>query len=156
MVAKKPHINFVVLDRRWKQIKNLEASAVQVILKSLPFLDDYTYFEMSIVLSDDQYIKQLNHQYRGIEKPTNVLSFPSYQNDSSEIGDIILSYDTLYKEALLQKKAFMAHCQHLILHGFLHLLGYDHEENEDAAIMEKLEVQILEKVRIQNPYEDIL
>ena len=118
--------------------------------------------ELSVVLTDDTAIQKINKQFRGQDKPTNVLSFPSVQASVEEtinaisehtlLGDIVLSYQVIDSEAMEQDKSFEAHLVHLLIHGFLHLLGYDHVEDNDAEIMEQKEIQILDIFDIENPY----
>lgn len=105
--------------------------------------------DVAIVLADDDFIQRLNHQYRGKNKATNVLSFP---NEEESLGDIILAYETIEQEALTQGKDFKDHATHLIIHGILHLMGYDHENDEDAARMEAKEIKYLKQLGIKNPY----
>ncbi len=115
--------------------------------------------EVSIVLANDDLLQILNREYRGKDKPTNVLSFAQIDADSPvpddgpyPVGDIILSYQTIDREAKEQDKFFKDHYTHMLVHGMLHLLGYDHEEEDDATVMEALEIRILEQLNIQNPY----
>lgn len=105
--------------------------------------------ELSVVLADDGFVQNLNRDYRDKDKPTNVLSFPQ---DSPMLGDVVLAYETVKREAEEQDKAFEDHVAHLLVHGVLHLLGYDHENDEDAEEMEALEVEILNGLVIANPY----
>lgn len=107
--------------------------------------------ELSIVLADDAFIQQLNKQYRSKDKPTNVLSFP--QDHPDMLGDIILAHETIATEANDQNKSFENHVTHLIVHGVLHLLGLDHEDDKEADEMEALEIKILLHLGIKNPYE---
>jgi len=106
--------------------------------------------EVSIVFAGDAFVRELNHTYRGKDKPTNVLSFPGAH---SELGDVVLAYETIYAEAKAQKKSFARHTAHLIVHGCLHLLGYDHEQDKDAVKMEALETRILATLGFPSPYE---
>lgn len=106
--------------------------------------------QVALVLADDETIRSLNYDFRGKNKPTNVLSFPSDERD--ELGDVILAYETIAKEANVQGKTLNAHTTHLIVHGTLHLLGFDHENEQDALKMESLEIKILSKLAIENPY----
>lgn len=107
--------------------------------------------ELSILLTNDVEIQQLNKQYRGFDKPTNVLSFP--QDEVELLGDIAMAFETLQREAAEQEKTFSDHFTHLFVHGVLHLIGYDHEEDEDQRHMEQKEVEILHHLNIANPYE---
>lgn len=108
--------------------------------------------EISILLTNDAQMQQLNKQFRGKDKPTNVLSFPQ-DNEPDLLGDIAMGFETLRREAAEQEKTFEQHFTHLFLHGVLHLLGYDHEEDEDQRHMEQKEVEILHRLNISNPYE---
>ena len=107
--------------------------------------------ELSIVLADNDFVQTLNKEWRGKDKPTNVLSFP--QDEPSMLGDVILAYETVEQEAKEQNKRFENHATHLIVHGLLHLLGHDHIEDDEAETMEALEIQILADLGIKNPYE---
>jgi probable rRNA maturation factor len=117
--------------------------------------------EVSFLFSDNKTIQHLNHQYRHKDKPTNVLSFPSnipsdivsqLGEHSPPLGDIVLAFETLDQEARLAGKPFLDHLVHLMIHGLLHLLGYDHETVPEAAAMEALEIQFLQQLSIPNPY----
>ncbi|MBL0848827.1 MAG: rRNA maturation RNase YbeY [Candidatus Liberibacter ctenarytainae] len=113
--------------------------------------------EISLVFTDSRRIKTLNSEYRGIDKPTNVLSFPSYFTLSNKylgpmLGDIVLAYEVIEKEANISGKKMADHLVHLIMHGFLHLLGYDHVDDERAYVMESLERSILANLGISDPY----
>ena len=107
--------------------------------------------ELSILLADDATITQMNQQYRGKDRPTNVLSFPSDQPDY--LGDIIIALETLQREAAQQGKTLQDHYTHMLIHGALHLQGYDHETDEEAEMMEAREIALLAKLKIANPYE---
>jgi len=113
--------------------------------------------ELSIVLTDDAEQRTLNREWRGIDKSTNVLSFPQIEPFGPVIGllgDIILARETLAREANEQGIAFEDHFTHLVVHGFLHLLGYDHIEDDDARVMEGLETQILASLGVADPYAE--
>jgi len=119
--------------------------------------------ELSIVLSNDQDVQALNSEYRGKDKPTNVLSFSTLDDPAEEklalqrgvlsLGDIVLSRETLIREAKEQSKRLEDHFTHLLVHGVLHLLGYDHLSEDEALEMEGLEVEILNRLGVKNPYE---
>ncbi len=110
--------------------------------------------EIAIVLTDDSAIRLLNRRWRGIDAATNVLSFPSQDPGGQRpfIGDLVLARQTIVREASAERKPFAHHLAHLAVHGFLHLLGYDHENDKDAAVMEQLERKILRQLAIPDPY----
>ena len=113
--------------------------------------------ELSIVLTDDAEQRTLNREWRGIDKSTNVLSFPQIEPFGPVIGllgDIILARETLAREANEQGIAFEDHFTHLVVHGFLHLLGYDHMDDDEALAMESLETQILASLGVADPYAE--
>jgi probable rRNA maturation factor len=106
--------------------------------------------EVSVVLTDDASIRRLNREFRGIDKPTNVLSFP--QAPGPLLGDIVLAAETVAREAALAKKPLEAHITHLVMHGFFHLLGLDHDTEAEAEAMEALERAALQRMGIADPY----
>lgn len=110
--------------------------------------------EVAILLTDDSAIREINRQWRDQDKPTNVLSFPAGPagKDSAHLGDIVIAYETLAREAAADNKPFADHLAHLVIHGYLHLLGYDHVSDADAARMERLETALLEQLGIADPY----
>lgn len=112
--------------------------------------------EVSLLFCDDARIQELNRDFRGQDKPTNVLSFPSPDplETARFIGDIAVAYETVAREAQEQGKTLKQHCGHMIVHGFLHLLGYDHEEEAEAEAMEAMETRILRRLGVDNPYHD--
>ncbi len=110
------------------------------------------YHELSIALVDDAEIKVLNRDYRGNDKPTNVLAFPG-SPDFEILGDIAIAYETIIREAAEKSTSPYNHVAHLIIHGFLHLQGYDHNTDKKASEMEALEIAALRALNIDNPYE---
>ena len=110
---------------------------------------------VSVSFAGDKKIIELNKRFRKINLPTNVLSFPSFINKNNEffLGDIIFSAETIFREAKRDKKSFKCHLIHLFIHGVLHLIGYDHQTENNAKVMENLEIKILETLKINNPYE---
>lgn len=121
--------------------------------------------EFSVILTDNDSIQKLNLEYRGKDSPTNSLSFPAQdktiKNMSDHnfshgiLGDLVFSYHKIQDEATLQNKKLTDHFTHLVIHGLLHLLGYDHESEEEAMEMEGIEVDILSFFKIKSPYETI-
>ena len=118
--------------------------------------------ELAVMLTDDAGIRTLNSNWRGIDKPTNVLSFPALPptgtggpDDAPRmLGDIAIAYQTTRREADEEGKPFDHHLSHLAVHGFLHLIGYDHEQDDEADAMEALESKILAQLGIPDPYAD--
>ena len=104
-----------------------------------------------VLFSNDDALRTLNRQFRDQDKPTNVLSFPSFSDDDG-LGDIAIALETVDREAAAQGKTLRDHCRHLIAHGVLHLLGYDHEDESEAQEMETLERQILAMFGVADPY----
>ncbi|HSW69204.1 MAG TPA: rRNA maturation RNase YbeY [Gammaproteobacteria bacterium] len=113
--------------------------------------------ELTIRIVDKAEITELNSTYRKKNKPTNVLSFPFDMPEECDeihiLGDIIICADVVHEEALEQDKTLEAHFAHMVVHGTLHLLGYDHEKDSDAEIMEAEEIKILNNLGINNPYQ---
>lgn len=107
--------------------------------------------EASVVFGDNDFVQALNRDYRDIDKPTNVLSFPQ---DLPMMGDIVFALETIEREAREQDKSFDDHLTHLTVHGSLHLLGYDHIDDDEATEMEALEIKILAGMDVKNPYEN--
>jgi len=156
-------------DARW-QPAGLESLAEAACGAALAHLGlDQAEFEISLLACDDARIAELNAEFRGKPAPTNVLSWPAEdlapEKDGAaphppsappagpaELGDIAIAYDTCRREAEAQGIAFNDHVTHLVLHGCLHLLGYDHIRPQDAARMETLEVEILAKLGVADPY----
>jgi probable rRNA maturation factor len=117
--------------------------------------------ELAIMLTDDAGVRTLNRNWRGIDKATNVLSFPALQPSGRHgadaprmLGDIAIAYETTRREADDEQKPFEHHLSHLAVHGFLHLIGYDHENDADAETMEEIERQILSQLGIPDPYAE--
>lgn len=140
-------INILRVAGNWQAIRGYRKNVKQWCMIAL---ENTKFTSVSVVLADDQFIRTLNHQYRGKNKPTNVLSFTG---EGGELGDVVLAFDTVRREAEEQGKSLAAHTAHLVVHGLLHLLGFDHENDKDAAKMEKREIAILAKLGFANPYE---
>jgi probable rRNA maturation factor len=112
--------------------------------------------EVSILLSDDSAVRDINRQFRGLDKPTNVLSFPAADTPATQghVGDIVIAYETLRRECEDEGREFLHHLAHLTVHGFLHLIGYDHETDAQADEMETLESRIMVSMDMPDPWRD--
>lgn len=144
-----PSLTILTHDPRWRgKLRGLRAAAQAALVA------EAATGAVTLVLADDAGVQTLNRAYRGKDRPTNVLSFPNGEEDEGVIllGDIILAYETVAAEARAQGKEFSAHAAHLVVHGVLHLLGYDHEIEAEAEAMEAREVMILAQLAIANPY----
>ncbi len=134
-----------VLSDTWRQIKGKS--------KASPLI--------SVVFTNDKAIRKINKKFRGKDKPTNVLSFQIWPDPSAlpptiiPAGDLVFAFETIEREALENDISFKHHLTHLMIHGFLHLFGYDHMNDAEAEIMEALEAKILKKMGIKNPYADL-
>lgn len=136
-----------VHDKRWNKCKINFEKVVCATVRGV-----HKDAEVSIILTDDAEINEINKQYRGVDKPTNVLSFEL--GDDILLGDIYISWDTVVKEAKSMGISVQNHVTHMVVHGMLHLLGYDHLTEQDAIVMESKEIEVLKKMGIKNPYKD--
>ena len=150
-----PHIDIHMQSPLWKKQPLAEKTVRDAILAAAAALSTAG-SEVSIVLTDDLSIARLNRDWRGVDKPTNVLSFPASGSKSGDsarlLGDIILAYETLARECELEKRLFLHHLAHLTVHGFLHLVGYDHQTDAQAEDMERLESTIMARLNMPDPY----
>ena len=112
--------------------------------------------ELNLILNDDRAVRRLNREHRGCDRSTNVLSFPMSERMDPDgpvhLGDIILAFETVTKEAMRDEKSLEAHISHLVVHGLLHLLGHDHAAEAEASEMEGTEISILSKLGYPDPY----
>jgi len=163
-------------DEQWTETVDFDAFKVAEELKDLTFgyvadvakhelLDMNKTFLVNVCLSNNEAVHKLNKEFRGMDKPTNVLSFANIDDDEFwdmlpqakevELGDIILAFETLQQEAEVKRISVYAHYCHLLVHGFLHILGFDHQDDKEAEEMEELETDILAAFSIENPYQEI-
>ena len=152
-------IDVLVADARWSALDDPEILARRAVEAAFAVAEEApSEAEISILLTEDAAIRDLNRDWRGKDQPTNVLSFPASAPMGApgprHFGDIVLAYDTILREANEEGKALRDHVLHIIVHGTLHLLGYDHEETAEAEVMEALEVQALARLYVGNPYRD--
>jgi len=166
MVNRKLKINITldlsVKEDQWKQFHLITEENIKTLtIKTLEYLHLSTQIEeieYGILLTNDKEIGSYNKKFRGKDNPTNTLSFPIEEhikivNGHVILGDIIFAFETIQREATEQTKGFYQHFYHLFLHSLLHLIGYDHEVEKDRICMENLEINILSKLGIGNPYE---
>ncbi len=159
-------LNFQITAASWKKIPRLRQklqAAAQATAENLPRALRFP-ATATILLCGDAKIQQLNHDFRGINKPTNVLSFPQFEPEdiyraikprqkiSVELGDIAIAHRYTVAEAKREKKKIIDHVTHLAVHGLLHLTGYDHLSPQDAKKMESLEKKILKIMGLPDPY----
>ena len=152
-------IEIEVEDPAWTQalpeVTSLARAAAQAALKLVPgqlqgaAADEP---EVAILLTSDAAVQALNGRFRGQDQPTNVLSFPAAANPEGHLGDIALAYGVCAREAAEQGKPMGGHLQHLVAHGVLHLLGYDHMRDDEAEAMEGLERAVLAGLGVPDPY----
>jgi probable rRNA maturation factor len=158
-----PMTEVLVVAGCWQHEPDAEAVIQRAIAAAAESVDtDVGDAELAVMLTDDAGVRTLNSNWRGIDKPTNVLSFPALQPEGARkpgdaprmLGDIAIAYETTRREADAEGKPFEHHLSHLAIHGFLHLIGYDHENDADAEEMEFLETEILKQLGIPDPYAD--
>ena len=163
-----------IADPRWQEaLPNIEALCLAVKdavfaymekHEKMPLLSGKKPLIVGVCFSNDAEVQYLNRDFRGMDKPTNVLSFANIDfaqfdaanlpYDEIALGDIIIAYETMEREATAEKITLQAHVGHLLVHGLLHLLGYDHIKDAEAEKMEALEVAILADLGIDNPYKE--
>ena len=151
-------VEFTVPSPLWRSFKRARPIARETLAACLEesgvITEDRA--EVGLLLSDDAAIQALNARWRGIDKPTNVLSFPTVLPDAigsaPMLGDIAMAFETLKREADESAKPLSDHYRHLVAHGFLHLIGYDHETEDEAERMEALERRVLARFGVADPY----
>ena len=146
-------ISIDVEDDSWRKLADIEAVVSRAIKAVLP-ADGRS---IDVVLTSDAEIHAINREWRGFDKPTNVLSFPSPempvpQGEVAHLGDLVLAYETMAREAKEAGKPLADHVTHLVVHGTLHLLGFDHEDDAEAEVMEQKERDILAGLGLADPY----
>lgn len=160
-------VETLIEDARWRalDLPGLSARAFTALMAEMALSPEA--FAVTVLGCDDDRIARLNADFRGKPQPTNVLSWPSAERGAdrpgarpappdpetdAELGDIAIAFEIAAQEACAQGKTARDHVTHLLLHALLHLLGYDHIRDEDAAVMEEIEIKILGKLGISNPY----
>lgn len=147
-------IDLRISDARWSELGDCDQFAAHVLGMAAARQGEAG--EIAILLTDDAEMRALNKQWRGLDKATDVLSFPGegpeIPGQPQYLGDIAVGYETARRDADAMQRPFEAHMAHLLIHGFLHLLGYDHIEPEDAKVMEPLEAELLAGLGWPDPY----
>ena len=163
-----PALDIIVDSPLWKAQRGIKA-VLQRAIREAAAMAATSGGELAIVMTDDSAIRALNRDWRGKDQPTNVLSFPAYapsrplprkgagSGRAGEarmrlLGDIVIAYETMAREALAEHRPFRHHLAHLAVHGFLHLVGHDHAADADADAMEALEIAVLARLDVPNPY----
>ncbi|HMF25521.1 MAG TPA: rRNA maturation RNase YbeY [Pseudolabrys sp.] len=153
--ASPPQIDIHMQSPLW-EAQPLAKKTVRDAIREAASTLSTTEGEVGIVLTDDSAIAKLNRDWRGIDKPTNVLSFPASGHKAGDggrlLGDIIIAYETLKRECDDENRIFLHHLAHLTVHGFLHLVGYDHQTDPQATQMERLERRIMIRLNMPDPY----
>jgi probable rRNA maturation factor len=153
--ATTPAIDIIIDSQMWTTEPDAEEIVRRAIVQAADIVTAGD-IELAVMLTDDAAMRALNNQWRGLDKSTNVLSFPApaaLRGDSPvHLGDIAIAYETVAREAESEGKPLAHHLSHLAVHGFLHLLGYDHESGPEAQAMEQQERAILARLRIPDPY----
>jgi probable rRNA maturation factor len=160
-----PLVEVIIASPRWRKRSNA-AALVRKAIRTAASVEHAVkrsastqHAGLAIVLTNDSTIRKLNDRWRKRDAPTNVLSFPSKalragRGVPRQLGDIVIAYETTAREAKAEGKRFEHHLVHLAVHGFLHLVGYDHDSDRDANKMERLEVAILARLNVPDPYAE--
>lgn len=174
MAMNKLSLNIEIEESGWESsLPDISALSKRVMSQTFEYVQshdeiDFLAFDkptiINLALSNDESVRHLNAQFRNMDKPTNVLSFANIDDenfdndiqtfDEIELGDIMIALETMQREAAELNISLQHHYCHLLTHGFLHLLGFDHMEDEEAEYMETFETAILQQMNIQNPYAE--
>lgn len=163
-----PDVDVLIETERWRdvvpEIETICRAAVTATVRYAETTRPPKDMHVCILLADDACLRDLNHRFRGIDRPTNVLSFPAVEPDvlaaigadgpPPDLGDIAIAFETMAAEAKCDGKPLANHLSHLVIHATLHLLGHDHEMEAEAAAMEALETQILAQMGVADPYAE--
>lgn len=159
MIEPVPLIDVIVESPLWDKASGADATVRRALTEAAVAIGaNFKDRALAVLLTDDAAVRRFNAQWRGIDKPTNVLSFPPASNAGQQagavksLGDIAIAYETTAREADEEGKPFADHVSHLAVHGFLHLLGYDHDTDAAAETMEQLERVILARLGVPDPY----
>jgi probable rRNA maturation factor len=151
--AREPAVDVVIASKRWSKVPHAARIVRTTIAAAAPARARGA--EVAVTLTNDRAMRAINRRWRGKDRPTNVLSFPApvaAHGTPRHLGDIVIAYETAAAEARAERKRFDHHLAHLAAHGFLHLLGYDHESHSQAVAMERRERRILARLGVPDPY----
>ena len=155
-------LDIVTSSGDWARFGDMEALARRAVDAAVAVVPNApkSALELSLLLTDDAGTRELNRAWRGLDKATNVLSFPGSGPPSPDgtrhLGDIALAFETVAREAAEERKSIENHVAHLVVHGVLHLLGLDHDTDWEAEAMEALEIAALARLGIADPYRDMV
>ncbi len=145
-------VTLLILDTKWRDARGLGARLKRAAAEALAHGGGEADAELTILLTSDRHLRTLNLSFRGEDRPTNVLSFPSSMGARGYLGDIAIAYRMTMKEAKDAGRSLIDHATHLAVHGVLHLLGFDHVTARQAKIMEPLETKVLKALGVADPY----
>ena len=157
-----PHVDILIGSPQWQRRRkaaNLVRRAIRTAALFAGNTRSTPHAELAILLTDDSAIRALNHDWRKLNAATNVLSFPAKATRGQfprHLGDIVIAYEAVKREAAAEHKSFEHHLVHLAVHGYLHLLGHDHATDREADKMERLEIDILARLGVPDPYRGTL
>lgn len=146
------YLDLIVENDKWKSALPALDTFVARVFRAALLLEPDLNPGAALLLADDERLRELNLEFREKDKPTNVLSFPSGLPPAAPLGDIAIAFETVEREAIDLGRSFEEHAAHMIVHGLLHLAGYDHLHDGEAAVMEGLETKILGSMNISDPY----
>ena len=147
-------LSVMVTDNHWAAVADIETVCATTLQAAATALPKPVTGSVSILLTNNDEIADLNERMRGKSGPTNVLSFPAHASAQGWAGDIALAWGVVSTEAEAAGLALEAHLRHLLVHGFLHLHGYDHQNDDEAALMEDIERKALSALGVDDPYRD--
>ncbi len=147
-------VDLIVEDEGWDSLGGKAALAETAIAAAQCEIDDILPGVVAVLLTGDDAVARLNKSFRGKEGPTNVLSFPASEHADNHLGDIAVAWGVVEREAADKRISVEDHLRHLIVHGFLHLQGYDHQDDDEAEHMEDLERRALARLGVSDPYAE--
>lgn len=148
-------VDVIVEDDAWKQIEGKTRLVELAIAAAGAEIADALPGVVAVLLTDDAAMAELNSRFRNKPVPTNVLSFPASEHAANHLGDIALASGVIVREASARALPLADHLRHLIVHGFLHLQGYDHQSDDEALVMEEIERRALARLGVADPYRDM-